>query len=91
MKITRVKAVQAHPVPSTVHEPRGPFPVHIFDEPEVVSDYAVENDEHGSNFEPGATAQNNYKPIKYFRCKNCRAKVAELSLSRHVCEDRYGD
>lgn len=87
MKITRVKAVQAHPVPSRVHEPRGPFPDHIFDEPEIVSDYTSEDDEAGINFEPGATAQNNYSPVKYYRCKACHARVASNDLELHACED----
>jgi uncharacterized protein YlaI len=87
MKITRVKAVQAHPVPSAVYEPRGPFPAHIFEEPEIVTDYVVEDDEHGGNFEPGATSQNNYKPVKYYRCKTCRARVDEAHLSAHTCEE----
>lgn len=64
MKITRVKAVQVHPVPKRVHEPRGPFPDHIFDEPEINNDYEQEAPETGTNFEMGATAQNNYKPVR---------------------------
>lgn len=62
MKITRVKAVQAHPVPDKVHSPRGPFPRHLFREPEIVNDYSPEDDETGSSFPLGATAQNNFKP-----------------------------
>lgn len=86
MKITRINAVQAHPVPKRVHEPRGPFPDNLFDEPEIVTSYSVENDEHGENFEPGATAQNNYRPPKFYRCKSCKAKVSEVELSAHDCE-----
>ena len=87
MKITRVKAVQAHPVPAVVYEPKGPFPAHIFEEPEIVTEYEIEADEHGENFEPGATAQNNYKPVKYYRCKACWERVSERELSSHDCED----
>lgn len=87
MKITRIAAVQAHPVPKKVHEPRGPFPDHIFDEPEINIEYASESDEAGSEFELGATAQNNYKPSKYFRCKHCYARVLSTELELHGCEE----
>lgn len=87
MKVTRVKAIQAHPVPDRVHEPRGPFPDHLFDEPEVQSEYESEYDEAGVNFEPGATAQNNYRPVKYYRCRNCHARVSQLNLDTHTCEE----
>jgi hypothetical protein len=62
MKITRVKAVQAHPVPNKVHAPRGPFPNELFREPEIINDYHPEDDETGSSFPLGATAQNNFNP-----------------------------
>lgn len=87
MKITRVQAIQAHPVPKRVYEPRGPFPEHLFDEPEIVDEYDLEQDENGSGFSLGATAQNNYKPIKSYRCKACDAKVTASQLDSHVCED----
>lgn len=87
MKITRVRAVQAHPVPERVHEPRGPFPDHIFDEPEIVTEYDSEDDEAGINFEPGATAQNNYKPTKYYRCRTCHARVSDKEIEAHTCEE----
>jgi hypothetical protein len=86
VKITRVKSVQAHPVPSRVYEPRGPFPDHLFDEPDIISEYQPEDDEGGSNFSPGATAQNNYNPEKSYRCKTCYGKVFQRELDSHVCE-----
>lgn len=87
MKITRVRAIQVHPVPERVQEPIGPFPEHLFDEPEIVSDYRSEDDEGGGDFQLGATAQNNYKPTKNYRCRTCHAKVTEQELSTHACED----
>ena len=87
MKITRVRAVQVHPVPERVQEPIGPFPEHLFDEPEIVADYHPEDDEAGADFQLGATAQNNYKPVKYYRCKSCHARVTEKELESHVCEE----
>ena len=87
MRITRVQAIQAHPVPKRVYEPRGPFPENLFDEPEIVDEYALEQDENGSEYSLGATAQNNYKPVKNYRCKVCDAKVTASELDAHVCEE----
>lgn len=87
MKITRVQAIQVHPVPQRVQEPIGPFPEHLFDEPEIVSDYQPEDDEGGADFQLGATAQNNYRPVKTYRCRTCHAKVAAQYLETHVCEE----
>lgn len=86
MRITRVQAIQAHPVPASVQAPRGPFPPELFREPEVVYDTSSGgDDEGGTNFEPGATAQNNYKPPKYYRCKYCNARVADFEIPTHEC------
>mgnify|MGYP000187321295 CR=1 FL=1 len=87
MKIVRVQAVQAHEVPKRVYEPRGPFPAEIFDEPEIVYDYQSEDDEGGSSLPEGATAQNNFKPIKYYRCVYCHTRVADYEIDEHDCED----
>jgi hypothetical protein len=85
MKIVRVQAVQAHPVPKRVHEPYGPFPVELFDEPEIIYDYASEDDDGSSSLEPGATAQNNYRPARYFRCRHCDLRVTEEEIEAHIC------
>lgn len=85
MKITRVQAIQAHPVPKRVHEPYGPFPVELFDEPEIVYDYHSEDDDGTSSLEPGATAQNDYKPERFFRCRHCHARVTEAEMDAHSC------
>ena len=87
MRITRHQAVQAHYVPDRVHQPRGPFPADIFDEPEINYNYPSEDSEDGAGFEPGSTAQNNFKPTKYYRCKACNARVSEHHLDDHVCEE----
>jgi hypothetical protein len=87
MKITRVKAIQAHPVPEKAHQPRGPFPTSLFREPEIVYDYEPEQDEGGSNFPLGATAQNNFKPPHYLRCKSCLTRVIEEDAHLHKCDE----
>ena len=87
MKMTRVKAVQVHSVPERMEEPRGPFPRELFREPEIVSDYEPQYAEDGSGFEPGSTAQNNYTPPKYLRCKACLVRVLESETENHFCEE----
>ena len=43
--------------------------------------------EDGSDFAPGATVQNNFKPIKYLRCAVCSERVQENETAFHVCEN----
>ncbi len=79
VRVERKKAVQTHPVPEKVTAPRGPFPDEMFAEPEIIS--ASEFQE----FEPGATAQNNFKPEKYLRCAACLARVKASETEDHIC------
>jgi len=81
MRIIRQKAVQAHPIPKRVHAPHGPFPEELFDEPEIAYDTPLDGDE----FEDGATAQNNFKPVKHYICKHCGERVTEDEIETHVC------
>lgn len=87
MKTTRVKAKQAHPVPNKVTNPTGPFPRELFKESKIVDDYQPALNEDGMDFEKGATAQNNFKPPKYLRCKACHARVTEEEAVLHECEN----
>lgn len=87
MRVTRVKAVQVHPVPEHMESPKGPFPRELFREPEMADDYLPQYNEDGTGFEPGSTAQNNYKPPKWLRCKTCLERVLESDTETHICED----
>jgi hypothetical protein len=87
MRIIKKDAIQVHPFPKTMVEPKGPFPREIFDEPDVVVSYESHDDESGSDFPLGATVQNNYKPLRYLRCSVCLARVLETETEDHVCED----
>ena len=87
MRVTRHQAVQVHDVPSQAMAPRGPFPEEWLREPEIVVDYSPEAPEDGANFAPGSTAQNNYRPPKYLRCKACLARVLETETAQHICEE----
>lgn len=84
MRIIRQQAIQVHPVPDRLTAENGPFPRELFDEPEIVyPDPAYSED--GSDFLPGATVQNNFKPVKYLRCIACSARVAENMTDQHIC------
>ena len=87
MKVTRVQAVQIHPVPNKMQNPQGPFPRELFRESEIVSDYSPSFAEDGGDFAPGSTAQNNYSPPKVLRCGTCFARVMENETENHVCEE----
>jgi hypothetical protein len=92
MRITTKQAVQAHPVPNRVTAPHGPFPPELtvgnpLSEPEIVYDYQPAISEDGSDFLPGATAQNNYRPPRYLRCSLCSARVLDKETEYHVCEE----
>jgi len=87
MRVTKRNAVQVHPVPKTMMDPKGPFPRELFDEPDIVVDYEPQDNEDGSNFPLGATAQNDFKPIRYLRCSVCLVRVLETETQDHVCED----
>ena len=76
--VERKQAVQIHPVPDRVMDPKGPFPAHLFDEPEIV--FNVEEEPL-----PGATAQNNFRPPKYLRCARCTTRVLEADAELHKC------
>ena len=56
-------------------------------QPEVVYDYEPEASEDGTGFELGATAQNDFKPEKRYRCKYCNIRVLEHELEDHECEE----
>lgn len=87
MKIFREQAKQAHPVPSRVTSPRGPFPAELFREPDIVDDYIPAMAEDGAEFPEGATAQNKFKPIKWLYCAVCYEKVKASETTAHVCEE----
>jgi len=55
--------------------------------PEVIYDYEQAYAEDGSNFELGATAQNNFEPPKWYRCYDCHERVREDEIEQHDCGD----
>ena len=87
MRITRVDAVQAHPVPKQAHAPRGPFPPELFREEPIVYAYEPALNEDGSNLPVGSTAQNNFSEIKWLYCGLCYEKVKSNETEEHECEE----
>jgi retron-type reverse transcriptase len=59
----------------------------MFREPEIISDYEPQFNEDGQGFEPGSTAQNNFKPPRVLRCGSCFERVMENETATHVCEE----
>lgn len=84
MRIIRNQAIQVHPVPDRVTAEYGPFPRELFGEPEIIYPDPAYNQD-GTDFAPGATVQNNFKPIKYLRCAVCSERVPEEETSFHIC------
>lgn len=76
--VERKQAIQVHPVPSKITNPRGPFPDHLYDEPEIV--FNVEEEPL-----PGATVQNNFNPPRYLTCARCTVRVPEPEKDNHKC------
>ena len=74
MRIISKQAIQAHPVPDKITTPQGPFPPeltvgHPMSEPEIIYDYQEAYSEDGSDYLPGATAQNNLKLAGILQCQ----------------------
>ena len=77
--IERKQAIQVHPVPDKITNPKGPFPEDLYKESEII--FAKEEE-----VPLGATAQNNFKPPKYLRCALCNVRVIEFEKDSHECE-----
>ena len=86
MRIERIVTRQGHPVPETAHQPKGPFPPELFQSSPVVSDYIPQPD-GGTAVPVGGTAQNNFAPVKWFRCRVCEVVLREQEVNDHNCED----
>jgi hypothetical protein len=85
--IRTIYPYQGHPVPQHAHMPVGPFPRELFAQGPINYDYEQAYAEDGENFEPGATAQNNFIPLKWYRCYDCHERVREDELDDHECEE----
>lgn len=76
MGFIRKFAVQAHAVPETKMNPRGPFPL------EVLAQNPVVHDRHDSD-----SLHEALDDERWFRCKLCGDIVAEYHLDNHDCNE----
>lgn len=79
MRVVRRQAVQGHAIPTTAHQPQGPFPAEILAPNAVV----VEEEER---MDPGSNAQNLYRSPSMVRCTLCGEIMTEDVTDSHVCE-----
>lgn len=85
MRVERIATKQVHPVPTKVHQPKGPFPPEVLAEPKIVRDYIKQADDGGEQDSIEGTAQNNFQPTRWFRCNDCSMLVSEAQLETHSC------
>lgn len=78
MRILRRPAVQGHAIPQTAHRPNGPFPAELF---RIEPTEGVEPDDPS----PYATAQNNYTPASWVRCRACSEVMTSDEADSHLC------
>jgi len=85
-RITRIQTKQGHPLP-TVGGYVGPFSPELYRTPPVVEEYEQISGNGGPEIPEGGTAQNNFRPLKWYKCRLCEEYVNERELSEHVCPD----
>lgn len=66
---------------------QGPFPRDIYTHPPVVTEYEQISGNGGPEIPYGSTAQNNYKPLKWVRCKKCSEVIKQSDIQYHTCPD----
>jgi hypothetical protein len=86
MRIRRIPAEQAHATPHRAYVPAGPFDRELTIPDRVV--VAGEGPDDGGGNQPmGSTAQNGFREVKWYRCRDCAALVRETHLENHKCEE----
>lgn len=86
-RIVPVPVFQGHPVPDRPHAPRGPFPPELYATHGVETDYEPQSDSGEPDLPPGATAQNGYREVRFYRCRTCLGVVREHDLDMHECSE----
>lgn len=91
MRIERIVTKQGHPVPKEAGYAKGPFPPELLAPPKIITEYTPQPDGGAEDMPIGSTAQNNFKPIKWYKCKKCHGISSQHELSSHECDGVYGD
>ena len=86
-RITRIQTKQGHPVPQTALPARGPFPSELYTSQPVIEHYESRSGNGGPEVPVEGTAQNNFTPFKWFKCKLCAELVRQDNLAQHVCKE----
>ena len=81
-RVTRIQTYQGHRVPDHAYYPSFGFQA---DTPVV-----VDTDVQPDDLDTGATAQNNFQGVIFYRCQDCEAVVRDDEVESHRCEDHYG-
>jgi hypothetical protein len=53
----------------------------------VETDYEPQSDSGEPDLPPGATAQNGFKEVRFFRCRECELVLRENELDDHECPE----
>ena len=78
MRVVRRPAFQGHAVPATAGYARNPFDPQIMAQPQIIHEEPEP--------EPlSATAQNDYRGLKLYRCTYCGDTVTEEEVDAHFC------
>jgi len=87
MRIQRIITKQGHPVPKSAGPAKGPFPAELYQRSEVITEYQSAEDDVPT----GATAQNNFREPKSFKCRYCEEVMYEHKTFDHICEGMNGE
>jgi hypothetical protein len=79
VRVVRRAAVQGHAIPTTAHQPRGPFPSEVMAPNQVIT-------EEEERIDPRANAQNLYRSPSMVRCTWCGDVMTEDVTDSHICE-----
>lgn len=84
MKIERIIAKQAHPVPNHSYMPRtNIFAPEILQQSPIIHDYAPQPNGGAEEMPIGGTAQNNFRELEYFKCLVCDVVANERDITSH--------
>lgn len=86
MRTRRVPTRQVHYVPASSYHVRSPFAADVTRSPVIREDYVSQGDDglpEGTH--EGATAQNGFTALAYYRCSTCLGAAREDLLDEHVC------
>jgi hypothetical protein len=87
-RIQRIQTKQGHPLPKTAGYAQGPFPPELYRSQPVIEEYESITGNGGPEIPEGGTPQNNFQPLKWFKCKYCDDTIAENKLASHICPNQ---